>query len=159
MNLYNLATFSIINTLQLVIIFASLGHNHFCLLKASKNRHKICFWGDSYAHHGFTKVIRCDKLTMLSAHCSSSSVFIRCCPFSREAGFTIFLLQLLALCLSTCLDSGHPPSLNLSSLSPPPLASSRFSLVVLAFSSHSLQDPEQPSKHYCHPSSAHVHTI
>ena len=28
-NLYDLATFSIIKTFQLVIIFASLGHNHF----------------------------------------------------------------------------------------------------------------------------------
>ena len=28
-NLYNLATFSMIKTFQLVIIFASLGHNHF----------------------------------------------------------------------------------------------------------------------------------
>ena len=41
-------------------------------------------------------------------------------------------LQLLALILSTLLDSGHFSS-NQSSMSPLPLASSRFSLVVLAF--------------------------
>ena len=29
---------------------------------ASKNRHKIRFWDDSYAQYGFTKVIGCDKL-------------------------------------------------------------------------------------------------
>ena len=80
-------------------------------------------------------------------------------PLTEMAGFTPFLLQLLALSPSTCLVSGHPPSSNRSSLSPYPLASSRSSSVVLAFSCHSLQDSEQPSKHYCHPSSAHVHTI
>ena len=80
-------------------------------------------------------------------------------PLTEMAGFTPFLLQLLVLRPSTCLVSGRPPSSNQSSLSPSPLASSRSSLVVLAFSCHSLQDPEQPSKHYRHPSSAHVHTI
>ena len=39
---------------------------------------------------------------------------------------------------------GHPPSSNQSSLSPILLASSRSCSVVLAFSCHSLQDPEQP---------------
>ena len=39
----------------------------------------------------------------------------------------------------------HPPSSNQSSLSPLPLASSRSSSVVLAFSCQSLQDLEQPS--------------
>ena len=73
------------------------------------------------------------------------------------AGFTTFFLQLLTLCLPICLDLRHPPSSNQSSLSPPSLASSRFSLVVLTFYCHSLQDPEQPSKHFYHPSSAHVH--
>ena len=29
---------------------------------AAKNRHKICFWDDSYVKYGFTKVIGCDKL-------------------------------------------------------------------------------------------------
>ena len=69
---------------------------------------------------------------------------------------TPFLLQLLALCLSTLLDSGHSSSSNQSSLSPFPLASSRSSLVVLAFCCHSLQNPEQLSKQNHHPSSAHV---
>ena len=64
------------------------------------------------------------------------------------ARFTLFLLQLLALRLSTLLDSGHPPSPNQSSWSLSPLASFRFFSVVFAFSCHSLQDPEQPSKHY-----------
>ena len=61
------------------------------------------------------------------------------------AGFTPFLLQLLALCLSTCRVSGHLSSSNQSPLSPLPLASSRSSSVALAFSCHSLQDSEQPS--------------
>ena len=29
---------------------------------AVKNRHKICFWDDSYVQYGFTNVIGCDKL-------------------------------------------------------------------------------------------------
>ena len=58
-------------------------------------------------------------------------------PLAEIAGFTPFLLQLLALHPSTCLVSGHPPS-NQSSLSPLPLASIRSSLVILAFSCHSL---------------------
>ena len=80
-------------------------------------------------------------------------------PLTEMAGFTPFLLQLLALRPSTCLVSWHPPSSNQSSLSPLPLASSKSSSVVLAFSCHSLQDSEQLSKHYRPPSSAHVHTI
>ena len=80
-------------------------------------------------------------------------------PLTEMAGFTPFLLQLLALRPSTCLVSGYPPSSNQSSLSPLPLASSRSSSVDLAFSCHSLQDSEQLSKHYRHPSSAHVRTI
>ena len=39
-----------------------------------------------------------------SSRCSNNStysVFIRCCPLIREAGFTPFLLQLLAIRLST----------------------------------------------------------
>ena len=79
-------------------------------------------------------------------------------PLAEMAGFTPFLLQFLALCPSTYLVSEHPPS-NQLSLSPLPLASSRSSSVVLTFSCQSLQDLEQPSKHYRHPSSAHVHTI
>ena len=55
-------------------------------------------------------------------------------PLAEMAGFTPFPLQLLALRPSTCLVSGHPPSSNQSSLSPLPLASSRSSSVVLAFS-------------------------
>ena len=78
---------------------------------------------------------------------------------AEMAGFTPFSLRLLAPRLSTSLDSEHPPSSNQPSLSPSPLASSRFSSVVPAFYCHSLQDPEQPSKHYRHPSSAHVHII
>ena len=38
-------------------------------------------------------------------------------PLTEMAGFTPFLLQLLALRPSTCLVSGHPPSSNQSSLS------------------------------------------
>ena len=56
-------------------------------------------------------------------------------PLTEMAGFTPFLLQLLTLRPSTCLVSGHPPS-NQSSLTPLPLASSRSSSVVLAFSCH-----------------------
>ena len=80
-------------------------------------------------------------------------------PLAKMAGFTPFLLQFLALYPSTCLVSGHPPPSNQSSLSPLPLASSRSSSVALTFSCHSLQGSEQPSKHYRHPSSAHIHTI
>ena len=35
---------------------------------ASKNRHKIRFWDDSYAQYDFTKVIGCDKLEQCSVH-------------------------------------------------------------------------------------------
>ena len=80
-------------------------------------------------------------------------------PLAEMARFTPFLLQLLALRHSTLLDAGHLSSSNQSSLSPPPLASPRSSSVVLAFSCQSLQDPEQTSKHYRHPSSVHVNTI
>ena len=77
-------------------------------------------------------------------------------PLAEMAGFTPFLLQLLALRLSTCLVSGRRPFSNQSSLFPHPLASFRSSSVVLAFSCHSLQDSEQPSKHYSHSSLARV---
>ena len=90
----------------------------------------------------------------------SSLVFLSSVVLLVEtAGFSPFLLQLLALRLSTCLDLGHPPSSNQSSLSPTLLASSRFFSVVFAFSCHSLQDPGPPSKHYRHSFLAHVHTI
>ena len=59
-------------------------------------------------------------------------------PLAEMAGFTPFLLQLLALRLCTLLDLKHPPSSNQSSLSPPPLASFRSFLVLLAFYCHSL---------------------
>ena len=49
-------------------------------------------------------------------------------------------------------DSGHPPSINQSSLAPLPLTSFWSSLVVLGFLCQSLL--EQLSKHCCHPSSA-----
>ena len=62
MNLYDLATFSITKTYQLVTIFVSLN------LMAAKNRHKIRFWDDSYVQYGFTKVIGCDKLN--NAQCT-----------------------------------------------------------------------------------------
>ena len=65
-------------------------------------------------------------------------------PLAVVAGFIPFLLLLVALRLSTCLVSGHPPFSNQSSLSLS-LVSSRSSSVVLAFSCHSLQDPAQPS--------------
>ena len=80
-------------------------------------------------------------------------------PLAEMAGFAPFLLRLLALSFSTCLDLGHPSSSNQSSLSPLPLALSMFSSVVLANCCHSLQDQKEPSKHYYHPFSAHVHTI
>ena len=53
-------------------------------------------------------------------------------PLTEMAGFTPFLLQLLALRPSTCLVSGHPPSSNQSSLSPLPslLRSSSLSLAT-----------------------------
>ena len=81
---------------------------------------------------------------------SSYSFFSDVLPLAKIAGFTLFLLQSLALHLSTLLDSGlfkPPSSSNQSSLSLLPLAPSRSHLIVLAFSCHSLQDPEQPSKH------------
>ena len=83
---------------------------------------------------------------------SSSRVLSSIVPLSEIAGFTPVLLQLLALHFSTLLESGYPPSNQLF------FPSSRSSTVVLAVFCHSLQDPEQPSKHYHH-SSAHVHTI
>ena len=63
-------------------------------------------------------------------------------PLAEMAEFTPFLLPLFTLHLSTIFDSGHPPSLNQSFLSSLPLASSTSSLVVLAFSCHSLQNLE-----------------
>ena len=59
-------------------------------------------------------------------------------PLEEMAGFTPFLLQFLALRPSTYLVSEHPPSSNQLSLSPLPLASSRSSSVVLAFSCQSI---------------------
>ena len=61
---------------------------------------------------------------------------------AEMARFTPFFLQLLTLCLSTCIDSDDPPSSNQSALSPPPLAFFRFSSVVVVFYCHSLQDSE-----------------
>ena len=78
---------------------------------------------------------------------------------AEMGGFTPFVPQVFALYFSTLLDSGHPLSLSQSFLSPLSLASSRSSLLVLTFSCHSLQNLEHLSKHYCHPSSAHVHTM
>ena len=80
-------------------------------------------------------------------------------PLAEMAGSTLFLPQLFALHLSTLLELWHPPCLNQSVFSSLPIASSRPSLVILAFSCHSLQDLRQPSKHYHQPSSAHVITI
>ena len=99
-------------------------------------------------HNG---IIYAQSTKRLSCDCTIVVVVIQflfgVVPLTEMAGFTPFLLQLLALGPSTCLVSRHPPSSNQSSLSPLPLASSRSSSVVLAFSCHSLQDPEQPSKH------------
>ena len=100
-----------------------------------------------------------EPLASSSSSSSSYSVFILCCPFSRD-GWIYPIFSAIA----------RTPSLHLSRLRAffffkpifsvsSPLASSRSSSVVLAFSCHSLQDSEQPSKHYRHPSSAHVHTI
>ena len=105
-------------------------------------------------------LLACKIVQTISNSSSSYSVFIWYCPFSRDGQiYPQFLLQLLALRPSTCLVSGHPLFSNQSSLFPLPLASSRSSLIILAFSCHSLQDLEKPSKHYRHPSSVHVHTI
>ena len=88
------------------------------------------------------------KKCMLQAGliCSSSSysVLSGIVLIIDMAGFNLFLLQLLALRLSTLLDSGHQPSSNQFSLSPTSLASSRSSSVVFTFSCPSFQDPEQP---------------
>ena len=99
--------------------------------------------------------IPCDVVVVVVVIQFLSGVF----PLAEMAGFTPFLLQFLAPRPSTYLVSEHPPSSNQLSLSPLPLASSRSSSVVLAFSCQSLQDSEQPSKHYRHSSSVHVHTI
>ena len=80
-------------------------------------------------------------------------------PKAEMARFTPFILQFFALHLSTLFDSRLVPSLNQTSLSPLPHVSSRSSLVILTFSCHSFQDLEQLSKHYCHSSSAPIHTI
>ena len=61
MILSDLATFSIIKTFQLGIIFAFLGHNHF-VYQWLRKIDKIRFWNDSYIQYGFTKVIGCNKL-------------------------------------------------------------------------------------------------
>ena len=79
----------------------------------------------------YISIIKYYNLYVVTITCSYL-VSIRCCPLSRDGRIPPFILQLLALCRSTLLDSGHPPSSNQSSLSPPPLASSRSSLVILA---------------------------
>ena len=85
------------------------------------------------------KPFRCGSIVVVVIYFLSGVV-----PLAEMAGFIPFFLQLLALRLSTLVDSGHPPSSIQSSLSPPPLASSRSSSIVLAFYCHLLQDPEQP---------------
>ena len=88
-----------------------------------------CFWHLAHFRNALSRVVVIQFLSGVV-------------PLTEMAGFTPFLLQLLALRPSTCLVSGHPPSSNQSSLSPLPLASSRSSSVVLAFSCHSLQDSD-----------------
>ena len=91
-------------------------------------------------------------------HCSSYSVFIWCCPLNRSGWIHLIPSEIACDLSCSLLDLGYPSSSNQSSLSSP-LASSRSFSVILASSCHSLQDLEQPSNHYRHPSSAHVHTI
>ena len=90
----------------------------------------------------FTINIKLISLIVISVNCNPIKVVAviqllsGVIPLAEMAGFTPFLLQLLALRPSTCLVSVHPPS-NQSSLSPLPLSSSMSSSVVLAFSCHS----------------------
>ena len=63
----------------------------------------------------------------LNLSSSSYSVLSGVVPLVEIAGFTPFLLQLLALRLSTRLVSEHLPASNQSSLSPLPFASFRSS--------------------------------
>ena len=116
--------------------------NHMCGILTSLLCIKIVYWTQdkkSLNDRHKTSNLRFGSLVLkaplhISASCSSSySVFLSgVVPLAEMAGFTPFLLQLLALRLSTCLVSGHPPS-NQSFLSPPPLAFSRSSLAILAF--------------------------
>ena len=97
-------------------------------------------------------------MTLLKCSSSSSSysVLIRCCTLSRDSQiYPIPSATARSLSLHFARLRAFTSS-NQSSLPPPPLASSRYFLVVLAFSCHSSQDPDQLSEHYCHPSSAHV---
>ena len=57
-------------------------------------------------------------------------------PFAEMAGFTPFLLQLLALRPSTCCVSGHPPSSNQSSLCPLPLPPGLLRSSSLSLATH-----------------------
>ena len=57
-------------------------------------------------------------------------------PIAEMARFTPYLLKLLAICLSTLLDSGHPPSSNSIFSVSSATCFSRSSSVVLAFSCH-----------------------
>ena len=69
-NLHDLATFDIIKTFQLVIIFASLGHNHFVyywLRKIDIKYVSRTFLTFSMVSQKLLVVI---NLTMLSAHCT-----------------------------------------------------------------------------------------
>ena len=86
---------------------------------------------------------------------SSDSVFIRCCPFSRD-GQIYPISSAIA-----CTPSLHLSRLRASFFFKPIFSvssSTCFFQVFLAFSCHSLQDLKQPSKHCRHPSSVHVHT-
>ena len=64
-----------------------------------------------------------------------------------------------AIHLTTSGELEHRLSLNQSSQSPLALAFTRFSLVILAFCCHSLQDPREYLVHYHHLFSVHVRTI
>ena len=84
---------------------------------------------------------------------NSYSVFIRYCLLSRDDRIHSIPSAIART------PSLHFARFRASSFRPIFSISSSKSSAVPAFSCHSLQDPEQPSKHYRHFSSAHVHTI
>ena len=70
MNLYGLATFGIIKTFQLVIIFASLGHNHLFTNGCKKIDIKYVSGAILTFSMISQKLLVVINLTMLSAHCA-----------------------------------------------------------------------------------------
>ena len=70
MNLNDLATFSIIKTIQLVIIFASLGHNHLFTNGCEKIAIKYVSGTILTFSMVSQELLVVINLTMLSAHCA-----------------------------------------------------------------------------------------